>query len=380
MIYLDHSATTKPDADILQTFLTVNETYWFNPASIHKGGDQAANLLERAREKVAALVKTSPKSVVFTSGGTESNNYVMMGAAKVAHSRSNHIVVSTVEHPSVIEVAKALESDGFEVDWVAVDSTGQIRLDDLEQKIRKETCVVSIQHVNNETGTIQPLAEAIQIIRKKSRALIHMDAVQSFGKLPVDFETYPVDWITLSAHKFHGIKGSGIAVSRSPITLPPYIHGGGQEHGHRSGTTSVAHAVSMAKAMRLANDQQQVTYQQLRLLQRELRTYFEGLPSVRMLTPEKSAPHILTVAVRGVKGEVLVNALETKDIYVSTSSACSSKKKGTSHVLEAMDVHPELIDGVIRISMGKDTSPEDINQFKLHFTQVMKQLERNVKS
>lgn len=380
MIYLDHSATTKPDPAILQTFLTVNETYWFNPASIHKGGDQAANLLERAREQVATLLKTVPKSVVFTSGGTEGNNYILMGAAKTASAKGKHIIVSSVEHPSVIETAKALESEGFDVDWLAVDAACHIRLDDLERKLRKDTCVVSIQHVNNETGTIQPITEAISIIRENSRAYIHMDAVQSYGKLPVDFELYPVDWITLSAHKFHGLKGTGVAVSRNPISLPPYIHGGGQEHGHRSGTAPVAQAVSMAKAMRLAKDEQQVTFQQLHTLQSDLRTFFKEISAVRILTPENAAPHILTVAVRGVKGEVLVNALETKDIYVSTSSACSSKKKGTSHVLEAMNVHPELIDGVIRISTGKQTTQQEIDQFKLHFTQVMKQLERNVKS
>ncbi|MFC4355901.1 cysteine desulfurase family protein [Chryseomicrobium palamuruense] len=380
LIYLDHSATTKPDAAILQTFLAVNEDYWFNPASIHKGGDQAANLLERAREQVATLLKTPSKSVIFTSGGTEGNNYVLRGAEIATKSRGKHILVSSVEHPSVLETAKVLQNEGFDVEWIAVDSNGQVCLADLDRKVRNDTILVSIQHVNNEIGTIQPIVDSIDIIRTKSRAIIHMDAVQSYGKLQVDFDKYPVDWITLSSHKFHGIKGSGVAASRNHITLPPYIHGGGQEHGHRSGTTPVAQAVSTAKSMRLAANEQQATFKHLDMLQKELRKFFEELSAVNILTPDISAPHILTVAVRGVKGEVLVNALEKREIYVSTSSACSSKKKGTSHVLEAMNLHSELIDGVIRISTGKHTSIEEIEQFKLHFTHVMKQLERNVKS
>lgn len=379
MIYLDHSATTKPDADILQTFVKVNEDYWFNPASIHKGGDQAANLLEQARQQVAALVKTSSKSVVFTSGGTEGNNYVVMGVAKALQSRGNHILISSVEHPSLIETGKALNNEGFEVEWIAIDSTGRVNVKDLEKKIRKDTILVSVQHVNNETGTIQPITEIIQLVRNNSRAILHMDAVQSYGKMPVDFETYPVDWMTLSSHKFHGIKGTGVAVCRTPITIPPYIHGGGQEHGHRSGTTPVAQAVSTAKAMRIAATGEPFVSEHLRKLQKELRSYFENQTAVHILTPQESAPHIMTVAVRGVKGEVLVNALERKEIFVSTSSACSSKKKGTSHVLEAMHVHPELIDGVIRISTGKNITIEDIEEFKLQFTEVMKQVERNVK-
>ncbi|PJK17371.1 aminotransferase [Chryseomicrobium excrementi] len=378
MIYLDNSATTKPDSSVLDSFVKVNESLWFNPASIHALGDQTNRLLESARGQIAELLKTQTKSVIFTSGGTEGTNFVVRQTAKARKSIGKHILISKVEHPAGIEVGKLMLDEGFEVDWLEVDSTGAIQLEDLKKKIRRTTTVVSIQHVNNEIGTIQPLQECLEIIRSNSRAIVHVDAVQSYGKLPVDFDSLPVDWLTLSGHKFHGIKGSGVVVCSKAIDLEALIVGGGQEFGLRSGTAPVAQAVALAKAMRLAHQDQQVTHDKLSLLQQRLLDFFSHHPLVTVLTPKNAAPHIVTVAVKGVTGEVLVNALEKHEIYVSTSSACSSKKKSTSHVLEAMNVPNELIDGVIRISMGKDTTEQDITTFLKTFDLILRQLERNL--
>lgn len=378
MIYLDNSATTKPDPSVLESFIKVNESLWFNPASIHALGDQTNRLLESARAQIAELLKTQTKSVIFTSGGTEGTNFVVRQTAKARKSIGKHILISKVEHPAGIEVGKLMLDEGFEVEWLEVDSTGAIQLEDLKKKIRRTTTVVSIQHVNNEIGTIQPLQECLEIIRSNSRAIVHVDAVQSYGKLPVDFDNLPVDWLTLSGHKFHGIKGSGVVVCSKAIDLDALIVGGGQEFGLRSGTAPVAQAVALAKAMRLAQQDQQMVHDKLVMFQQQLFNFSGGHPLVTVLTPKNSAPHIVTLAVKGVTGEVLVNALEKHQIYVSTSSACSSKKKLTSHVLEAMKVPNELIDGVIRISMGKDTTEQDIQTFIKTFDLILRQLERNL--
>lgn len=380
MIYLDNSATTKPDPSVLESFVKVNETFWFNPASIHALGDQANRLLETARGQIAELLKTQAKSVIFTSGGTEGTNFVVRQTAKARKAIGTHILISKVEHPAGIEVGNLLSDEGFEVEWLEVDNTGAVQLEDLKKKIRRTTTVVSIQHVNNEIGTIQPLQECLEIIRSNSRAIVHVDAVQSYGKLPVDFDNLPVDWLTLSGHKFHGIKGSGVAVCSKQIDLEALIVGGGQEFGLRSGTAPVAQAVALAKAMRLAHQDQQMVHKKLLLLQQQLLHFSNLHPLVTVLTPKIAAPHIVTLAVKGVTGEVLVNALEKHQIYVSTSSACSSKKKSTSHVLQAMKVPNELIDGVIRISMGKDTTEQDINAFIKTFEMILGQLERNLQS
>lgn len=378
MIYLDNSATTKPDASVLASFIKVNEELWYNPSSIHAGGEQANKLLETARAQVATVLKTKAKSVVFTSGGTESSNFVLRQTALEKKDIGRHILLSAVEHPSVREVGLYLAQQGYEVEWLDVDQTGTVLPSELKQKIRKDTIIVSVQHVNNEIGTIQPIKELVAITRNHSRASFHVDAVQSFGKLPVDFEQLPVDWITLSSHKYHGLKGSGIAACNRSITLEPFILGGGQESGYRSGTTAVAQAVSTARATRLAFEEQQQNFIRLTKMQRILRKAVTELPLVTILTPELAAPHILSVAVKGVKGEVLVNALEKKGIYVSTSSACSSKKTSTSHVLEAMGVSKELIDGVIRISMSKDTTEQEIESFNQTFQEILQLLERNL--
>ena len=235
MIYLDSSATTKPHKEVLDTFVQVNELYYANPASIHEAGVTANTLLTKAREQVAQILNTEAKEVIFTAGGTESNNFAIFGTAYVSTHKGKHIITTEIEHPSVLEAVKRLAEEGFEVEYLTVNADGVISLEGLKRKVRKDTILVSIMHVNNEMGAIQPIEEAATIIHAQSRATFHVDAVPSFGKLPVAFngDAGP-DIVSISGHKIHALKGSGVIAFRKAFKIAPYLVGGGQEFGLRS--------------------------------------------------------------------------------------------------------------------------------------------------
>lgn len=371
MIYFDNSATTKVHPEVLNTFVTVNEKFWANPASIHTFGHQTNELLQSAREQIAAILKTSSEKVYFTSGGTESNNLAIFGLAKKYKQRGKHVLISEIEHPSIIEAAKKLNELGFEVEWIPVDSEGIILLESVKKSIRNDTVLVSVMHVNNETGAIQPIEELSNIVRKKSRALIHMDAVQSFGKIPVNFMDLDVDSITISSHKIHGLKGSGLLALKNFIEIEPILYGGGQESGIRSGTTSVPLAVSTAKAMRLAMENLGSKAVKLQSLSDDLIEFLQSFSFIKVISPTKKAPHIISFSVKKMKGEVLINALQQQDVIVSTSSACSSRQTKTSHVLKAMHISDDYIKGVLRISLSTISTQQEVDQFKIVFKHVM---------
>ena len=371
MIYLDNSATTKVHPEVLNTFVTVNEKFWANPSSIHTFGHQTNELLQSARRQIADVLKTSSEKIYFTSGGTESNNLAIFGLAHKYKQRGKHVLISEIEHPSIIEAAKKLSEQGFKVEWIPVNPEGIIELESVEKLIQDDTILVSVMHVNNETGAVQPIDELSKIIRKKSRALIHMDAVQSFGKLPVDFKQLDVDAITISSHKIHGLKGSGLLALKKFIEIEPILYGGGQESGIRSGTTSVPLAVSTAKAMRLATEDMENKTLKLQSLSDNLVEYLQSFPFVKVISPAKKAPHIITFSVKKIKGEVLINALQEQDVIVSTSSACSSRQTKTSHVLKAMHISDDYIKGVLRISLSTYNTQQEIDQFKNVFKYVM---------
>lgn len=376
MFYLDNSATTKPYEAVLQTFVQVNEKYYANPASIHKAGVVANELLSRAREQVATLLNTDEKNVIFTSGGTESNNFALYSVAHTNVHIGKHVIVSEIEHPSVLEAAKRLAHEGFDVDYLRVDEKGHFSLDGFARMVRKDTILVSVMHVNNEMGAISPIFEMAKIIRAQSRATFHVDAIQSFGKLPVGFngENGP-DIFTISGHKINGLKGSGVIAFRKKMNVTPFIVGGGQEFGLRSGTVAVPLAVSFAKAARLTVESMPEKKRQYEAWNRELRQYLQQFGSeIFIVSPEDAAGHILSFSVKGLKGEILINALQAKDIFVSTSSACSSKQTKDSHVIEAMNLPPAFKKGVIRLSFGAMTTDEEIKQFKIRFKEVMDEL------
>lgn len=360
MIYLDNSATTKPKKEILETFVKANEHFYANPASLHQMGNAAEDLLEKARAQIAGLLHM--KHVTFTSGGTESNNLAIFGTAYAYQSRGKHIITAVTEHPSVLNSLGVLEEQGFEITRLPVDHFGRINLDELKNALRSDTILVSLMHVNNEIGTVHPIAEIARLL-KNTRTFFHVDGVQSIGKLALDQTAMP-DLLTMSAHKIHGLKASGV-LAFNDVEFKAMQVGGGQEAGLRSGTVSVPHAAALAKALRLAEP-----HPAHQKWNHDLRDFFMNYPNVKVLSPAEGAPHILSIAAKGIKGEILVSGLQKEGIIVSTSSACSSKSRETSHVIEAIRVPRDYKDGVIRISFGAFTTQQDIRHFKKAFERV----------
>lgn len=377
MVYFDNSATTAPDEGVLTSFIEVNKRFFANPASIHLAGKEAEALLERSREQILSILSAPDGELLFTSGGTEANNLAVIGFARALLARGNHLITTQIEHPSVLHSMRHLETQGFEVDYLSVDEQGMISVEELKSKLRKDTILVSIMHVNNEIGTIQPIAECARIIKENSRALFHSDTVQSFGKLPVSLTGDGPDAITISAHKINGLKGSGILALRKGMTPEPISYGGGQEKGLRSGTVSVADAVALAKAIRMsATDVEQKDFRQWR---NRLIEFIERFENVRVLAPDKAAPHILAVAFYKVKGEVAVNFFQENGITISTSSACSSKNGTAGHVIEAIGLNGKFNNGVIRISFGKNNIEQHVLEFEQVFARFMELLGRGNK-
>ena len=374
MIYLDNSATTAPDEGVLTSFLEVNRRFYANPASIHLAGKQAESLLEKSRQQILSIVDALGGEVIFTSGGTESNNLAVIGLAQAFRTRGNHIITTEIEHPSVLRAMEYLETQGFEVDYLTVDEQGIISLDELEDKLRKETILVSIMHVNNEIGTIQPLAACAHLIREKTRAVFHSDTVQSFGKLPISLKDMDLDAMTISAHKINGLKGSGALIVRKGAKPAAINFGGGQEQGLRSGTVAVPNAVALAKAMRIAaRDEEHVVFKQWR---NRLIDFMKQYEDILVLAPDKAAPHILSIAFYKIKGEVAVNFFQEQGITVSTSSACSSKSGTAGHVIEAIGVPEKFKNGVIRISFGENNVEQHVVKIEQVCTQFMELLGR----
>lgn len=375
MIYFDNSATTEPKEEVLTSFLEVNKRFFANPASLHIAGRQADSLLEKTREQILNIVKSPKGTVTYTSGGTEANNLALIGFAHQYKNRGNHIIVTEIEHPSILQAAAQLAREGFDVDYLSVDQNGVLSIEELQDKLRADTIVVSIMHVNNEIGAIQPIEACGKIIREKSRAIFHVDVVQSFGKLPITLTGNGPDAITVSAHKIHGLKGSGALITRGKITPNPINFGGGQEQGVRSGTVSVPDATALARAMRLAVEGagKKNDYEKWR---NELIQHIEQTSSAHVIAKGTSAPHILSVAFEKIRGEVAINFFQKNEIIVSTSSACSSKNGDISHVIEAIQVEDDFKEGVIRISFGENNTNEEIIQFKKVFTDFIDLLKR----
>lgn len=360
MIYLDNSATTKPRKEVLETYLTASEDYYGNPASLHKIGNAAENLLESARRQIAHLLKMD--EVVFTSGGTEANNLAILGTARAYSRRGRHIISAVTEHASVLKPLEELERQGFEITRLPVDKCGKIDLNELKNSLRSDTILVTLMHVNNETGAVHPIAE-IKKIMAGTRAFLHTDAVQGIGKIRLETDSMP-DLLTLSAHKFHGLKGSG-ALAFSNIEPEAIVFGGGQEYGYRSGTVAVPHAAALAKALRLAQPNPQ-----FQRWNKTLREFFGRYEDILIISPDDGAAHILSIAIRGIRGEVMVSGLQEEAVFVSTSSACSSKNTVTSHVIAAMSIPSSFREGVIRISFGAFTTVQDISDFRQAFAKV----------
>lgn len=374
MIYFDNSATTAPDEDVLASFIEVNRRFYANPSSLHLAGKEADKLFERSREQVLSILEAPDGEVIFTSGGTEANNLALVGFARALRHRGKHIITTAIEHPSVLNTCVYLEEQGFQVDYLSVDGQGRISVEELKTKLRKDTILVSIMHVNNEIGTIQPIEQCARVIKEYSRAIFHSDTVQSFGKIPVKLTADGPDAITVSAHKIYGLKGSGLLAIRNGMKPDAINYGGGQQSGLRSGTVPVADAASLAKAMRLIDKKE--VQQDFRKWRNRLIEFFDQFNDVLVLSPDHAAPHILAIAFSKIKGEVAVNHFQQNGIIVSTSSACSSKNGVVGHVIEAICLPEKFKNGVIRISFGKNNNEQQVMEFEQEFSRFMRLLKR----
>lgn len=378
MIYFDNSATTAINPMVLDTYVKTNQRIIGNPSSLHQLGDQAQRLLQQARKQIAELLHVEPMEIIFTSGGTEGDNMVVKGTAIEKRDFGRHILISDIEHPAMRETGEQLCKLGFEVEYIPVDSNGYVRLDALRDLLRKDTILVSVMAVNNEIGTIQPIEAIGEILADYPTVHFHVDAVQAIGKIPLDrYLTPRVDFATFSAHKFHGPRGVGFIYWKQGKRLAPLLTGGGQEWAKRSGTENVPGIVATAKALRLlmTDEEQKQTHE--RYLKQAL---IDGLSTYQHVTifsknDEQSAPHILCFAINGVRGEVLVHALEDHDIYISTTSACSSRQNMPVSTLKAMGVSAKLAEDAVRISLDAQNTMAEVEQFLIIFNQLYKKFE-----
>jgi cysteine desulfurase len=365
-IYLDNAATTAVDPAIAEAVARCMTDTYGNPSSVHAMGIEAERLVEQARAKVAQALGAKPDTVVFTSGGTESNNLAIRGALshRIKRGDYGHIITTAIEHPSVGRVFDWLEEMGFAVTRLSVDEKGIIDLEELKSALRPDTVLVSVMHVNNEIGSIQPVEDIGAVLKKaQRRPLLHVDAVQSFGKYPVAPGQWGADLVSLSAHKIHGPKGIGALYVRKGVKLAPQALGGGHEGGLRSGTENVPGIVGLGMASEMASAE--TAAHMLMLKKRLVALIRDTIPDVRVNGPsiEEGAAHILNIGFKSVKGEVLANMLSQQGVYVSTGSACSQRQKPhASHVLTAIQVPGDYIDGSIRVSFSRYNTLEEIER------------------
>ncbi|MBS4026259.1 MAG: cysteine desulfurase [Clostridia bacterium] len=365
-VYLDNCATTKAIPQVVAAMVECLERYYGNPSSLHRLGLEAEKKVAQARRQIAQALGCNPKELIFTSGGSESNNLAIKGATRFYRSRGNHIITAKTEHPSVLAAYESLEKEGFQVTYLDVSNTGHICLEQLGDSMTAATTLVSLMMINNELGTVQPVEKAVTIVREKAvknKVCFHVDGVQAVGMMPVNLGKLGIDLYSFSGHKFHGPKGIGGLYIKPGIQLQPIIEGGGQEGGLRSGTENVPGIVGMAKAISLVTAGMEEKISRLRRLQQQLwQGITKEIPGCKLNSDlEQGAPHIVSISFPWVKGEVLLHYLESEGIYVSTGSACSSRSRNISHVLAGIGLNEAEADGTIRFSFGGDTIEDDIH-------------------
>lgn len=374
MIYLDNSATTKPYPDVLKSFNYVSTELFANPSSIHQLGGQVETLLLKAHQQVAQLLNVEVSEVLFTSGGTEGNNLAIKGIALEHQSRGKHIITTEIEHPSVYDTCKSLERLGFEITYLPVNEDGIVSVSDVETAIRNDTILISVMHVNNETGSVQPVKEIGNLAKAYPKLYFHVDDVQGLGKVPLSLKQSGIDLCTMSGHKIHGLKGTGILYIKNGTTLFPLFHGGSQENNLRSGTENVAGIVGLVKALRLSLENMDKYIENIEELNHYLRNQLKAIDGVDINTPKYSAPHIMNFSVIGLKPEVVIHALGERGIFISTKSACSSKQNTTSKIILACGYSEARASSALRISMSYATTKEDIKTFVDVLTEQLKNL------
>lgn len=374
MIYFDNAATTELNESVLDSYLQVSRKYYGNPSSLHSKGEEANSLLKQSRKQIASLMAVEPEEIFFTSGGTEGDNWAIKGTAIEKVEFGKHIISTVIEHPAVIKSLDQLEKLGWDVTYLSVDAEGRIDIEELKESIRKDTVLVSIMAVNNEMGSIQPLTEIGKVLEAYPTIHFHVDAVQAVGKLDLHLAESRIDIAVFSGHKFHAPKGTGFVYLKKGRQLAPLMSGGGQENGMRSGTENVPGNVALAKALRILLDQSAEKRRELNRLKRELTDYLSIFDKVTLFTPENSAPHIVCFGVHNIRGEIIVHALEKEGIFVSTTSACSSKRKTKTPTVQDMGYSKNEAESAVRISLSHYNTLEEVEQFKDVFNAVYHQM------
>lgn len=373
MIYFDNAATTIPYDEALRTYQEVASKIIGNPSSLHNLGTKSSRILEASRKQIADLLGVNTDEIVFTSGGTEGDNWVLKGVAFEKEPQGNHIIVSDIEHPAVKESAKWLSQHGFDVSYAPVDKRGFVDVAALTDLLRPETILVSVMAVNNEIGSIQPIAAISDVLADKPGITFHVDAVQAIGKVPVaDYLTERVDFASFSGHKFHSVRGVGFIYKKAGKRLNPLLTGGGQEDGLRSTTENVAGIAATAKALRLTLEKETVALPRIAKMKAVIYDALAVYSDVVIFSEKTDdfAPNILTFGIKGVRGEVIVHAFEEHEIYISTTSACSSKAGHPAGTLVAMGVPSKLAQSAVRISLDDDNDMSQVEQFLTIFKQI----------
>ena len=362
--YLDNSATTRVSDTVKDIMVKVMSEGYGNPSSLHMKGVEAERYIREATDIIAKALKVQPKEIIYTSGGTESNNLALIGVAMANKRAGNHIITSDIEHASILATTKFLEENGFRITYLPVDENGHVSLEALKEALCDETILVSVMHVNNEIGAIQPIEEISKIVKSyKSSIIVHVDAIQSFGKLVVQPKKLGADMVSVSGHKIHGPKGSGFLYVSDKVKIKPTIFGGGQQKGMRSGTENVPAIAGLGVAVKEAC--QNLDEHAAKLC--ELKDYFinrvTALENVTVNSKKgmDSAPHIISVTFNGVRSEVMLHSLEGKQIYVSSGSACSSNKPSISRTLKGIGLDEKQIDSTIRFSLCYDSTREELD-------------------
>ncbi len=361
-IYLDNAATTATDPEVVDAMLPYFSEYYGNPSSIYSFSRKAKAAVEDARNIIASFIGANNKEIVFTSGGSESDNFALKGIAFANKQKGNHIITSTIEHHAVINTCKFLEKLGYEVIYLPVDGNGLINPNDVKNAITEKTILISIMHANNEVGTIQPIAEIGKIARE-NKIYFHTDAVQTFGHIPVNVDDLNVNLLSISAHKLYGPKGIGALYIRKGTKITPIIHGGDQERKRRASTENVPGIVGFGKAVEIANtNMNNESKRQTTLRDKLVNTILKNIKDVRLNGhPTKRLPNNINISFEGIEGESIMLNLDMEGISASTGSACSSSSLKPSHVLLALDLSHELAHGSLRLSLGKHTKAEDID-------------------
>jgi len=363
MIYLDYNATTPTDERVLNKMLPFFKDIYSNPSSVYRFAQESKQAVQEARGNVADLLNAETSEIVFTSGGTESDNTAIKGVALSKKDQGRHIITSGIEHHAILHTCASLEAQGFEITYLGVNKMGRIDLEELKKSIRKDTILVSIMHVNNEVGTIQPIKEIADIC-KKSRVYFHSDAVQSVGKVNVDTKALGLDLLSLSGHKFYGPKGVGALYVRKGVKFTPLLHGGGHERGRRSGTENVAGIVGLGEAARLAKleiDSERIRIGALR--DRLEQGILESIPEVDINgDPNNKIFNTLNLCLKHIEGESILINLDFEGVCASSGSACTSGSLEPSHVLLAMGIPPDTAHSSLRLSLGKYNNDKEIDK------------------